>query len=118
MARTATTTRTAGQTALVLPGLGIDPDENGDQLDVFAAVAEAATATPQDHQAAQSVTFLCALEDATENWADYVGRPAETDAELAEVEAWALGYIADGTVEVYDGDDLDRIAGAAARVSA
>jgi hypothetical protein len=70
-------------------------------------------ATAADHEAYGSVTWLCALESAEENWTDHNGRPAESDTERAEITEWARGYIADGLTEVYEGDNLDLIAGAA-----
>lgn len=73
--------------------------------------------SPADHEAYGSVTWLCALENAAENWADHNGRAPVEDAELAEVSSWARGYIADGLSEVYDGDHLDLIEGAAAQAA-
>lgn len=69
--------------------------------------------TAADHEAYGSVTWLCALESAEENWTDHNGRMAETDAELAEVTEWARDYITTGLTEIYEGDHLDLIAGAA-----
>jgi hypothetical protein len=70
-------------------------------------------ATPADHKAYGSVTWWCALESAEMNWTDHNGRQPVEDTEHAEITGWALEYIDSGLTEVYDGDNLDLIAGAA-----
>lgn len=92
-------------------------DRRQARLELVTQVAgqlELAVPTAEDHEAYDSVTWVCALESARENWTEHHGHEPSTDAELAELRQWALGYIASGLTEVYEGDHLDLIAGTAA----
>jgi hypothetical protein len=75
----------------------------------------ATTPTAADHQAYGSITWIVALENAEHNWTDHNGRTPQTDADEAEIADWARSYITDGLSEIYEGDHLDLIAGAATR---